>query len=185
MKVFLFVLLLLPGLTFAGDDDYREKSRALTERFGGQLKSELLEAMEAGGPSNAIHVCRDRAPMIAAALARESGASIGRTSLKMRNPNNLYEAWQYPVLMEFDSLKGEAIEKNGEFFETSPAPGVAARYMKAIPTQGLCLACHGKPTGDVAATLAQDYPHDQATGYEAGDVRGAFHVTWPSRTDGT
>ena len=174
--------LLLPSLAAAGDEQ-REASRELVQRFAVQLQSELKAAMEAGGPVNAIHVCRDRAPDIAAELSRESGAKIGRTSLQLRNPANLYEPWQYPVLLRFDALRGDDITDKGEYFETDPAPRIAARYMKAIPTQPLCLACHGKPAGDVAATLANAYPHDIATGYSPGEVRGAFFVVWPEHSN--
>jgi hypothetical protein len=55
--------------------------------------------------------------------------------------------------------------------------------MRAIPTGGLCLVCHGRtiPT-DVAEQLGREYPFDAARGYEAGDVRGAFSISWPDTT---
>lgn len=49
------------------------------------------------------------------------------------------------------------------------------RLMKAIPLQEGCLGCHGsdiKP--EIAAALNEKYPNDQARGYAAGDIRGAF-----------
>jgi hypothetical protein len=52
------------------------------------------------------------------------------------------------------------------------------RYMKPIPTAGLCLTCHGTelpPT--VRQVLAERYPADRATGFAEGDIRGAFVVT--------
>ena len=49
------------------------------------------------------------------------------------------------------------------------------RYMKPIPTAGLCLTCHG---GDVSEEVTKKvqllYPNDQATGFTVGDIRGAF-----------
>ncbi|GGD52605.1 hypothetical protein GCM10011357_05560 [Lacimicrobium alkaliphilum] len=51
------------------------------------------------------------------------------------------------------------------------------RYMQAIPVDGVCLACHG---ADIASStkqmLVKYYPHDQATGYKAGELRGAFSL---------
>ncbi|HSD70126.1 MAG TPA: DUF3365 domain-containing protein, partial [Woeseiaceae bacterium] len=59
------------------------------------------------------------------------------------------------------------------------------RYMKAIPTGGLCLACHGSAIpDDVRGLLDDHYPHDRALGYEAGDMRGAFSVVWPGPCEG-
>jgi hypothetical protein len=52
--------------------------------------------------------------------------------------------------------------------------------MRAIPTDALCLTCHGKTLApDLAAAIARNYPGDQATGFELGQLRGAFSVTWP------
>ena len=52
------------------------------------------------------------------------------------------------------------------------------RYMKAIPTGALCLNCHGTTLApEVAAKLHELYPADAATGFNAGDLRGAFTIT--------
>jgi hypothetical protein len=50
-----------------------------------------------------------------------------------------------------------------------------ARYTRPILAGGVCLVCHGATISDeVEAALAEHYPHDRATGYAEGDVRGAF-----------
>jgi hypothetical protein len=54
------------------------------------------------------------------------------------------------------------------------------RFMKAIPTGEVCLACHGSSIAPaIAATLDEAYPDDQARGYKLGDVRGAFTLSKP------
>jgi hypothetical protein len=54
------------------------------------------------------------------------------------------------------------------------------RYMKAIPTRGICLRCHGeKIDPSLRMVLDRFYPEDQATGFEIGDVRGAFTIIKP------
>ena len=68
--------------------DWIEHSRQLALQLGSELKGELGKAMAAGGPVAAISVCRERAPAIAARLSRESGAAVGRTALRVRNPAN-------------------------------------------------------------------------------------------------
>lgn len=186
----LTALLLLPVTVFAGepvaekeppesDTDMLEESRALTQRFAETLQAELMRAISGFGPPEAVRVCRDRAPEIAAELARESGAKIGRTSLRFRNPQNIPEPWQIPVLMRFEQAGASAKQEKLELFERNPAPGIEARYMKAIIAKPLCLACHGEPDQPVAEELRKAYPHDRAVGYEAGDIRGAFYVIWP------
>ena len=50
-------------------------------------------------------------------------------------------------------------------------------WMKPIAVEGPCLTCHGKAIPDpVARAIADRYPDDAATGYDAGDLRGAFVV---------
>ena len=82
---------------------------------------------------------------------------------------------------DFDAraLAGEALEKM-EYSETISEPnGKFFRYIKALPVQPLCLACHGAEAqidDAVKASLAQSYPHDRATGYALGQVRGAISI---------
>jgi hypothetical protein len=42
-----------------------------------------------------------------------------------------------------------------------------------------CVACHGQPkqlAPGVQARLSRDYPHDKATGYLPGQLRGALSI---------
>ncbi len=49
--------------------------------------------------------------------------------------------------------------------------------MKAIPAGKLCLTCHGTDmTASIQAKLTELYPQDKATGYQKGELRGAFVV---------
>jgi len=53
------------------------------------------------------------------------------------------------------------------------------RYMRAIEVKAQCLGCHGPKDQQPAAIreqLEKEYPRDQAVGYQAGDLRGAFSV---------
>jgi hypothetical protein len=171
---------LLPVATIAADEPRREEARAIAAAFAAELQGALQAALAAGGPAAAIAVCRDEAPRIASALSREHGAKVARTSLRVRNPANAPEPWQSAALSAFDADKSAAATPAGlEYFEESPAFGT--RYMRAIPTGGLCLACHGNALApEVDAALAQDYPHDTARGYALGDIRGAFSISWPA-----
>ena len=149
----------------------------VVKSFGGPLKMALQEGMKNGGPVNAISVCNEKAPEIAAAAAAKSGWSVGRTSLKLRNPHNEPDAWELKVLNQFEARKtagekpdaiayGEVVDMDGK---------KQFRFMKAIGTADVCLSCHGsdiKP--DVAAKLDGLYPGDQARGFSKGDIRGAF-----------
>ncbi|MDZ4097730.1 MAG: DUF3365 domain-containing protein [Methylophilaceae bacterium] len=59
------------------------------------------------------------------------------------------------------------------------AGGSWFHYMRAIPTQPQCLQCHGsleQIAPNVRALLSAEYPADRATGYSAGDIRGAISI---------
>jgi hypothetical protein len=169
------LMLVLPH-TAAGDENaLLLKSRELTAQYGTLLKAALQDSMAKGGPVAAIDVCKEKAPQIAAELSDSSGATVRRTSLKNRNPGNAPEPWEAAVLTEFDS------GSTSESFTITNAG--EARYMKAIPTAALCLACHGQELApEIQGRLNEAYPDDNARGYSVGQIRGAFSITWPATT---
>ena len=159
----------------------RQAVKALMSELGGELQA----AMKAGGPSQGIGVCVEKAPEITARLSRERGWRVTRVSDKVRNPLlGMPDAWEQETLARFrerhadgESYKGMS---RGEVV-TEPG-GTYYRYMQAIPLQGVCMSCHG-PEEDLAPavrqTLEKRYPHDRATGYQVGDLRGAFSIKQP------
>ena len=162
-----------------------DASRATVKEFMQTLKQELQAGMQEGGPINAISVCNLSAPAIANTYSVSRGWDVGRTSLKVRNPANAPDAWERSVLESFEERKaaGEAPAKM-EHYEVVREDGVKQlRYMKAIPTAQLCLACHGESVDSITRTrLEKLYPDDQALGYKAGDIRGAFSISQPLDT---
>jgi len=181
------VLVLSPITLTAGepaaDTAWVDQSRQLALQLGGQLKAELSKAIAEGGPMAAINVCYLRAPEIAAQLSQASGARVGRTALRVRNPSNAPDDLERSVLEQFATDLGSGpIDRPLEaVFEIRRGDAVERRYMRAIPTDALCLTCHGKSIApELAAAIARDYPKDQATGFEQGQLRGAFSVVWPA-----
>jgi len=167
----------------APDTAWVDQSRQLAMQLGGQLKGELSKAIAEGGPLAAINVCYLRAPEIAAQLSQASGARVGRTALRVRNPSNAPDDLERTVLEQFAADLGSGpIDRPLEaVFEIRRGDAVERRYMRAIPTDALCLTCHGKTIApELAAAIARDYPKDQATGFEQGQLRGAFSVVWPA-----
>ncbi|MEZ5540943.1 MAG: DUF3365 domain-containing protein [Pseudomonadota bacterium] len=161
-------------------------SRAAAQELGGALKSVLLSAMQAGGPVAAIGVCNTKAAQIAGAISTRRGIDVGRTALKVRNPANAPDSWERGVLERFaqEQASGVAVDKL-EYAETVTTDnGSVYRYMKAIPTAEMCLACHGSNLAPaLTERLAELYPQDQATGFAVGDIRGAFTISFPEQSD--
>jgi hypothetical protein len=149
----------------------------LAQRYGKRLKGELTQAMAKGGPSAAIEVCSEVAPEIAKDV--EKGWSIGRTALRVRNKANEPDDWERSTLERFAEAmaKGAKPETLEASEEQARGERRVFRYMKAIPTEALCLTCHGKDIGaDLEAVVRKRYPDDRATGFDLGELRGAFSV---------
>ncbi len=158
-------------------------ARAVARKYGDKLKDALHEATQGGGPANGIAVCHDKADQIATALSAESNMIVGRTSLKLRNPNNAPDNWELAVLKQFEARKeqGEPAEKLEFFSVIDDDQGQQTfRYMKAIPTAAPCLACHGEHIDpEVDSKLKALYPNDKARGFKEGELRGAFTIAKP------
>jgi len=187
MNKLLPVLLALFVSPAMADDTakYQEESRAVALPFMKQLAAENKKAVDEGGPESAIKVCTEIAPKLAGDISRKQGWKLTRVSLKVRNPLlGMPDAWEQKVLQDFEAriAKGEKPETM-EFAETVTEPaGSYFRYMKAIALQPGCVACHGTAEqipANVKARLADDYPHDQATGYSPGQIRGALSIKRP------
>jgi len=96
--------------------------------------------------------------------------------------NNTPDDWERGVLEKFEQRKagGEAVDTMAFAEVVATGSGKSFRFMKAIPTGDVCLACHGAAiTPEVAAMLDEYYPGDQARGFAAGDIRGAFTLSKP------
>jgi hypothetical protein len=178
-------LLISGGAIAAEIDTYGRvtESRAVVKAFLAELKGRLVSAIKEGGPIHAIPVCSEQAPLIAANFSAENGWRVARTSLKLRNPGNAPDPWEKKVLESFEARKaaGEGPQEI-EYSEVVQQGDVFVfRYMKAIPTVAApCLMCHGESIDKpLAAKLDEFYPEDQARGYKAGDIRGAFTITQP------
>ena len=177
------VLILLSGsVAVSSADDRVTASREALRDFAGELKGELIAAMKEGGPVNAVSVCSEKAPGIAARVSREKGWEVGRTSLRVRNPRNAPDDWEAKVLESFEERRRQGEDPGTmEHSEVVKEDGKSLfRYMKAIPAGELCLTCHGKDIDPgLSARISELYPEDRATGFSLGEIRGAFTITWP------
>jgi len=156
-----------------------QEAQAITQQFGKELKTVLQATIMTSGPVEAIRVCNTSAPKIAQQLAQQKGWEVGRTSHKVRNPDNAPDQWEQDTIALWQNkiARGAPVE-NMKASQVIVQGGVATyRYMSAIPTGGLCLNCHGTSiSGPVNNALNDLYPTDQATGFIKGELRGAFSL---------
>ena len=140
------------------------------------FKQDLQSALKSGlakGPAEAIQVCRVRAPEIAKALSVD-GIRIGRSSHRLRNPDNTAPDWVSPIMQAYLDDPASREPRAVELADNRWG------YAEPIMVQPLCLNCHGfELAADIAAQVSELYPEDRATGFEAGDLRGVFWLEFP------
>lgn len=180
----LLMLLAAAWPAAAADAPWVAEARAVATAVPPKLLAVLTEAINQGGPEGAIGVCRDKAPQMAQAASAQSGWQIRRVSLRHRNPKAVPDAWELAALADFDR-RAEAGESPAtlERAEIVPDNGQPTyRYLRALPTQALCVSCHGAPdklSPAVSAKLHELYPEDRAVGYSPGQIRGAITLKKP------
>jgi hypothetical protein len=148
-----------------------ERGMQAMDAVQANLFQALSSALAAGAPSEALEVCSELAQPLTAEVAAQAEVEVGRTSLKLRNPKNEPLPWVRAWL---------------EAHWDEPAAGVmpivvdlgdALGIARPIGTMDLCETCHGPEdalSADLRASLERLYPEDQAVGFTAGDMRGAF-----------
>lgn len=152
------------------------EAQTITQRFGGTLKPKLKAAIQSGGLVHAVNICAVEAPAIAKALSAETGWDVKRVSLQPRNIDTAtpdeHERTTLAWFAEQQSTQGEAA-----VLKSSQIVNNTYRYMQAQPVEGVCLNCHGTNINTaVQSIINTTYPSDMATGYQLGQIRGAFSL---------
>ncbi|GHD62626.1 hypothetical protein GCM10017083_51570 [Thalassobaculum fulvum] len=176
----ILALLLLPLAAAAQDlAPYEREAEGVMQRLRGAMMQEMQRAM-AQGPAEAIGVCRHLAPQISAEIEAETGWTIRRPALKVRNREMRPTAEERSVMLGFEirHAAGQPIELLRTTRAARDGDAVTIHFMQAIPTMQGCLACHGSAIEpETAAAIHALYPDDEAVGFEVGDLRGAFSLT--------
>ena len=160
-----------------------KEARLHAKALGGALKSRLQQAIQSGGLEAGVNECQIAAAPIGLALS-QNGWEVGRTALKVRNPNNAADQWEREQLAWFSQLLTKAKQDNLapkrpiETYQYDSESG-EFRYMMAIEQGQVCMACHGANVApSVKQSILKHYPSDQATGFELGELRGAFTLSY-------
>lgn len=168
-------LISLAGMSHGDQPETLEKqAKQLVREFVGELKPTLQNAMKAHGPIEAVKVCAEAAPRIAAGMSRD-GWQVKRVSHKARNSNAKPDPWESEVLAALQQQAEENIAV-AKLNESGMIDG-QYRYMQGQVTEAVCLVCHGKVISpDVQTIIQQHYPNDSATGFSLGELRGAISL---------
>lgn len=150
----------------------------IAEAAQASLLESLKKVIKEEGIPAAIEYCSVQALPLTDSLSKKYGATIRRSSLKLRNPANapdtlekqLMEAYHYN--QENKLPLEENVQRIGqEYF----------LYSKPIRIGSpLCLNCHGTAGKEIAnetlPLIDSLYPDDRARNYTVGDLRGIWSI---------
>lgn len=182
MKQLLLATLIASSASARQEKDPATEGPKIIAEALAKLTAELTTAITKDGTAKAIEVCSVRAPHIAGEVGKSHEVALRRASTKPRNPKSTATEAEQAILAAF----GLALEK-----KEAPKPqtithpdGSVTFHAPIVIANPLCLQCHGNSEKDITpATLTAiqaAYPKDQATGYQLGDLRGLWSVTFPA-----
>lgn len=152
-----------------------QKGDSITTRVQKLLLANVMTAMKAGGPVNAVEFCNIHAMPLTDSLAGEYNCVIQRVSDKYRNPANKLSEADADILVKMSSsvpIKPVLASENGRMVYYKP-------IKIAMPA---CLSCHGSAGKEIESKtleiITQKYPNDRAIGYKEGDLRGLWKITF-------
>jgi hypothetical protein len=141
------------------------------------LSSELKQALDSGGVSNAINYCNLNALSITDSMSKKYGVEIRRTSQFYRNPKNSPTIHETKVLSNYQQLinNGGAVSP---FTDTLDDGRI--QFHSPIFLAPLCSKCHGDVESEIGSVndsiIKQHYPKDLATGFKIGELRGMWSI---------
>ncbi|MDZ7806791.1 MAG: DUF3365 domain-containing protein [Gracilimonas sp.] len=167
-----------PDITLTESEmtEYRAKGGELAGTTQKVLGSNLIKAINEGGPVNALEFCKIQAHPLTDSMATELQAHIIRVTDKPRNPDNVADQRQleYISSAKMNLTSGEDVKPEINIIE-----GKITGYYPIITNQ-LCMQCHGSENEQIneetLAKINELYPDDQATGYGVEELRGIWVV---------
>jgi len=176
------LLTALLGCSFAAMADQLAKYDQEAKEVSGQLLKELGSAlkqqMKEGGPEAAINTCAELAPEIVNRISIEKGWRVTRVGTRVRNPLlGTPDTWEQDAFAYFGRRMAGGNDLNTmSYSEIVEEPdGRYYRFMKPLGVKPVCTVCHGDPS-QVPESIKTKYPHDNAVGYKAGDLRGGVSI---------
>lgn len=161
------------------DPAFMQEATQLADTYQTNLQAELSAAIKQVGPTGAIGVCQSVAPAIAADLSSKGDLAVSRIARRNRNPDNAVPA-ELDAL--YQQLEREPL-RDGKPHVVTATIGQREVFMRSLPMKDQpCSQCHGTNIApEVKTAIAASHPNDRATGFAAGDLRGAILVTRPVR----
>ena len=160
----------------ADEVTYIKLGNEITDTVGATLKSNLVAAMQNGGPANAVQFCNLKAMELTQIYSKKYNTEVKRVSDRYRNAANAADETELDVLADFrNSLENQQ--------PLSPKVAIDAEgrkhYYAPIFTGGVCLTCHGNPKNmqpELLTAIDSLYPNDKARDYTVDELRGIWSI---------
>jgi hypothetical protein len=151
-------------------------ARAQGRLAGGarKLQGTLMAGLPGAGAGERFEAYSDRAGELEAAMSKSFGGPLGRTSLRLRNPENEAPGWVRDWMMTHEL--GSGPRSSGGWW--TEGPGSLVRVIVPLTTEPSCGECHGPVEAldpSVEASRLTRYPKDEAVNHRPGDLLG---VVW-------
>ena len=157
---------------------YKMKGMIIAKTTFKTFKSQIQAIGSKNGLPAVVDFCHDNAQKLSDSIGNAHNVVIKRTSNKLRNEKNAPDADETAVIENYLRLQEDPnrpmepiVMKDGEGFVHFYAP---------IKLKKACLKCHGIPEKEVLETilkiLKEKYPHDKATGFREGELRGIWDI---------
>ena len=178
MRLFLLLAGLLSAAPAAGDRSFDPRApparlRDAVDRAERAIRARACSAEHrfgVGDPDENARDCRGAADV--------PGVKVGRTSARLRDPDNAPPRWARAYVAATDGKKTLQVEPLA--FDLGDRVGV----LRPMDTRQACLRCHDARERVAASTrawLARAYPRDRSFGYAQGDLRGFWWAEAPRR----
>lgn len=167
------------GFSEKEKQEYTVKGKEIAQATFKELSANLMTQMKAGGPAQAIPFCNQKAAPIAEEFSRKYDVVIKRTTNKLRSCDNDPSERELEIMDSYEQLMidNKELQPIVEIDENQKK-----HFYAPIKIKANCLVCHG--TVNETMTVKTDsiiksiYQFDIATGYNEGDLRGLWSITF-------
>lgn len=158
-------------------NSYMKLGNRISMEMQNELLSNVAKAIREGGVGYAVEFCHQHALPITDSMANLNKVYIQRLSDKNRNPDNVIQT-------NADIEAWERVKKEKVDFIMEEEKGKVVYYRPILLAMKTCMQCHGKVEEikeEALQVIHEKYPEDKATGYELGDLRGMWKLTFADR----
>ena len=154
------------------------RQAALT--FDQRMSREIIARLDRDEDPVAVYLAyADNVPGWGKALSDAAQIDFSRTAPGVRTPADAPDAWERQQMEQMSFMLDAGVDPETlEIAEiVSEGETKLFRWMRPILMSDSCLACHGAVIDPrVKLLLGQEYTLDDATGYAAGQLGGAYSV---------